>query len=365
MFFHKIKVGNNMYKFSFIIPVYNAEKSIKKCVKSIQNQTYDNIEIVCVNDGSSDKSLTILSELQKQDNRIKIVNQKNSGAFQARKAGILASTGDYIMFADSDDLFCSNRSCEIIADTLSGKDVQLVQFSIKKRNNIFVQNLQLGVLGIITLRDIKEKYYKDYLSSKSDNVITTSLCNKAFDGRILRETIESFDTSLVLGEDLLLILHFLNNTDFKNLININDVLYQYNVGIGYSSKLDGTVLKQYSKLKKYQLFLCEQWNLCEDAIYYCNLESIYFLMVSVKKMISDKCDKNMVIDFIEESSGYECILLAKRKMREISPKYMFDELLFLISDYSPTEYYDYCLNHMPNSTIKSRIKKSIKKVILK
>lgn len=124
------------------------------------------------------------------------------------------------MFADSDDLFCSNRSCEIIADTLSGKDVQLVQFSIKKRNNIFVQNLQLGVLGIITLRDIKEKYYKDYLSSKSDNVIMTSLCNKAFDGRILRETIESFDTSLVLGEDLLLILHFLNNTDFKNLINI-------------------------------------------------------------------------------------------------------------------------------------------------
>ena len=352
-----------MYKFSFIIPVYNAEKSIKKCVRSIQNQTYDNIEIVCVNDGSSDKSLTILSELQKQDNRIKIVNQKNSGAFQARKAGILASTGDYIMFADSDDLFCNNGSCEIIANTLSNNDVQLVQFSIKKKNRFLIRNRQLDVLGLISLSDIKKKYYKDYLSSESDNVITPSLWNKAFDGKVLRETIKSFDTSLILGEDLLLILHFLNNANFKNLININDVLYQYNASIGYSSKLDGTVLKQYSELKKYQLFLCEQWNLCEDAIYYCNLESIYFLMVSVKKMISDKCDKNMVIDFIEESSGYECILLAKKKMREISPKYMFEELLFLISDYSPTEYYNYCLNHMPNPTIKNRIKKSIKKVL--
>ena len=88
---------------SVVIPVYNVEKYLSKCLESIINQTYKNIEIICVNDGSEDNCSKILSEYKKRDNRIKIINKENGGLSSARNAGIDISTGKYITFIDSDD----------------------------------------------------------------------------------------------------------------------------------------------------------------------------------------------------------------------------------------------------------------------
>lgn len=88
---------------SIIIPIYNAEKYIQHCIFSVLVQTYTNIEIILVNDGSTDNSSTICLELQKQDKRIKIINQENKGASIARLEGIKQSKGEYLSFVDSDD----------------------------------------------------------------------------------------------------------------------------------------------------------------------------------------------------------------------------------------------------------------------
>ncbi len=92
-----------MAKVSVIVPVYNVEKYLEECIESLINQTLTDIEIICINDGSTDNSLKILEELQKKDNRIKIINQKNSGVSSARNNGIENATGEYIGFVDSDD----------------------------------------------------------------------------------------------------------------------------------------------------------------------------------------------------------------------------------------------------------------------
>ena len=90
-------------KISVIVPVYNSEKYIEKCIESIINQTYRNIEIIFINDGSTDESLNIIHKYKKLDNRIKVINQSNSGVSAARNKGIKNSIGDYITFVDSDD----------------------------------------------------------------------------------------------------------------------------------------------------------------------------------------------------------------------------------------------------------------------
>ena len=88
---------------SVIVPVYNVEKYISQCLDSIINQTYSNIEIICVNDGTRDGSRKILEEYRKKDSRIKIIDKKNGGLSSARNAGLEVAQGEYISFIDSDD----------------------------------------------------------------------------------------------------------------------------------------------------------------------------------------------------------------------------------------------------------------------
>ncbi len=96
-----------MLKVSIIVPVYNSEKYLKECLDSILGQTYSNIEVLCVNDGSKDKSLDILKEYVKKDSRIKVYTKENEGkgAASARNLGLKNATGDYVQFLDSDDFF--------------------------------------------------------------------------------------------------------------------------------------------------------------------------------------------------------------------------------------------------------------------
>lgn len=92
-----------MPKMSFVIPVWNSQDYLKKCIDSIIVQSETDIEIICVNDGSSDNSLEILREFAAKDSRVRIINQKNFGAGASRNVGITASNGEYIAFVDSDD----------------------------------------------------------------------------------------------------------------------------------------------------------------------------------------------------------------------------------------------------------------------
>ena len=90
---------------SVIVPVYNSEKYLKQCLDSIVGQTFKDIEIICVNDGSTDSSSQILSEYASKDDRFVIINQENGGAGKARNTGLDASRGKYLSFLDSDDFF--------------------------------------------------------------------------------------------------------------------------------------------------------------------------------------------------------------------------------------------------------------------
>ena len=94
-----------MTKVSVIIPVYNIQDHLRQCLASVIRQDYSNLEIICVDDGSTDSSLTILKEFANNDPRVHIISQKNAGAGSARNVGLHKASGDYIIFLDSDDWF--------------------------------------------------------------------------------------------------------------------------------------------------------------------------------------------------------------------------------------------------------------------
>ena len=94
---------NNCPMLSVIIPIYNSEKYLEKCLESVVNQTFTDMEIILVNDGSTDHSLDICNSYQKKDTRIKVISKENGGLIRARKTGLSAAAGKRIGFVDSDD----------------------------------------------------------------------------------------------------------------------------------------------------------------------------------------------------------------------------------------------------------------------
>ena len=118
-----------MVEVSVVMPVYNVEKYLSESLDSILNQTFRDIEIICVNDGSSDNSLKILEDYQKNDSRIKIITQSNNGAASARNVGIEKSIGKYVYFMDSDDILELNALEELHA-LAENRNLDLVIFKL-------------------------------------------------------------------------------------------------------------------------------------------------------------------------------------------------------------------------------------------
>ena len=125
-------------KYSVIVPVYNASKTIKKCINSIRNSSLKEIEIICVNDASTDNSLKILQNIADKDSRLKIINfSSNSGVACARNAGLAAAKGMLIGFVDSDDYIDESHIEEIYEKMQKEKsDINLISFKFIKPDKI-------------------------------------------------------------------------------------------------------------------------------------------------------------------------------------------------------------------------------------
>lgn len=119
---------------SIIVPVYNAGKYLEKCLDSLLGQTYQNLEILCVNDGSRDNSLDILQDYSKRDSRIHLINKENAGVSQARNVALQEATGDYILFVDADDWVDADTCEEVVACAVS-EQANIVMWSYCSETN--------------------------------------------------------------------------------------------------------------------------------------------------------------------------------------------------------------------------------------
>jgi glycosyltransferase involved in cell wall biosynthesis len=150
-----------MATISIIVPVFNTEEYLPECIESILKQSYKDIEILLVDDGSVDSSLTICKKYERRDNRIKVFSKQNSGVSSTRNFGIDNATGKYITFVDSDDIICEDY-CARLVEKLND-ELSMVIFGLEKVNKNGMKQLIKHRLkkGIYTFADLSNKIIDD------------------------------------------------------------------------------------------------------------------------------------------------------------------------------------------------------------
>ena len=219
---------------SIIVPVYNAERTLHRCVTSLVEQSYPNIEILLVNDGSKDASLEMCRGYEQQDSRIRVIDKPNGGVSSARNAGLDVARGEYIMFCDSDDwvspLWCEHMvrnhipqnltACEIAwgGPDAETKDQQLSEETIVERNRF----LQFSFV----------------------------MCppwNKLFERNAIQKSDLRFSGDLRLGEDLIFVMEYLCNVQGHVRILPQRLYY-------YDTSTEGSLSKRSATMEQCDLF---------------------------------------------------------------------------------------------------------------
>lgn len=180
------------FEVSIIIPIYNSEKTIEKCIKSVQAQTFRNLQIIVVDDGSTDNSKIKVKELKLEDKRISIFTKKNGGVSSARNLGIEMAEGESIFFLDSDD-YIDEDLIESLLKMKKQNNIDLVCCNFKKNNEVINSEIQKDNIIALDKETVGDIIYEMYLGSA---------CGKLFKASIIREYGIRFVEQMTLGEDM-------------------------------------------------------------------------------------------------------------------------------------------------------------------
>ncbi len=243
-----------MVNISIIIPVYNSEKTIVRCVNSVCAQTYENIEVILVNDGSKDRSAELCDMLARKDNRITVIHKKNGGVSTARNSGIESARGKYILFVDSDD-FIPDDYCKRLleAQKIWGEKafVWTAVDVISENGAVPSENVKYSTAECDNLR--RSDVLK--LSAKS---LLNSPCNKLYHTNIVINNHLRMNEGINIAEDLLFNLQYMDAIGEGTIVILNDVSYYY-VRNGQAS-LDYGYKKNYYTIHK--RILGKLWEYC-------------------------------------------------------------------------------------------------------
>ncbi len=223
-----------MPKVSIIIPVYNAEKYLKETLDSVLNQTYLDFEVIALNDGSKDGSLSILNEYAKKDERFVVIDKPNSGVSDTRNLGIEKASGEYIACLDADDLYSPNFLFTMV--------------SAIEENNANVVVCEYETFRTVATKIYQEQRYeklqKVSLQELLDSGLMTSMCVKLFNRELLKNYNIKIDKNLSFGEDLFFCWKAC--LVGKDIYKVNQKLYAYRLsGEGATSKYHEGVYEKY------------------------------------------------------------------------------------------------------------------------
>jgi glycosyltransferase involved in cell wall biosynthesis len=194
-------------KVSIIVPIYNAEKYLSECLDSILSQTYNDFELILVNDGSTDGSEQICKEKAEKDSRIKYFYQENKTANRARETGVKKSSGEMIMFVDADDTIEQN-ALQILIDNSLGIDIVSAEPDIRWKSKFY--------------GEISAEQYVSLLLKRKVNPCPFA---KLFRRELFEENTFDIPKRIILGEDLIMNVRLAQNAN--SVKSIKDCIYHY------------------------------------------------------------------------------------------------------------------------------------------
>ena len=207
-----------------IMPVYNAENRLEYAINSVLKQSYKNIEVILIDDGSTDNSVYICNKYEKMDSRIKVIKQNNSGVSAARNRGINESSGEFIMFLDSDDTIYSETIKELIS-YLDNDESDIAIFGMSfdyYQRNIFKYKKELSFEENATISSTEIKKY--FLKLYGTNYLSP-VWNKLFKTKIIKDNKIFFEEDMAILEDFKFVLDVIEQS--KNITILANVYYHY------------------------------------------------------------------------------------------------------------------------------------------
>ncbi len=254
-----------MNKVSIVVPIYNAEKYLDECIESIVNQTYINLEIILIDDGSKDKSPQMCDEWAKKDNRIKVIHKSNEGAGASRNQGIEISTGNYILFVDSDD-YIAPTLVEKCLNAISESSSAMVMFgttNINEYGKLINKQIHYTNKYIFENDEIQKELLPELLFSKNSKLqdirIYTCMAN-FYSLDIIKKINWKFKSEKeYISEDLFSIISLIPY--ITKFVIIDEPLYFYRHG--HESLSSSSRLNDYEMIKKFYkqcIELCEKYN---------------------------------------------------------------------------------------------------------
>jgi len=226
-----------------IIIIYNSQKTIKSAIRSVQNQTFKDIEILLIDDFSKDNSLSIIKELKKEDSRIKIIKNKvNRGPLFSRSLGVLNSRGKYIILLDSDDLFVNENLFYICYHEAKGNNIDIIEFSgFESYTKLLKENGKLPAIPLYLKKKknnniIKQPELSYYMFSKINGKyvqIDGYLCGKLIKTSIYKNSLkiiskQVYNMQFYYGEDRIVNFILLKIANSFKFLEIYGFIYYYN-----------------------------------------------------------------------------------------------------------------------------------------
>lgn len=279
-------------KVSVIVPVYNSSAYLKRCVDAILSQTYKNLEIIFVNDGSKDNSLDILREYERKDTRIRVFDKENGGSSSARNVGLREATGEYICFCDSDDYYEKDIIENLSKVFSEHEDAVIAQCMCvcRKEDGSLFSGPDKSSGKIVP--ETKEEYFRELLLHKGDS----SFCTKMFKSELMKKY--SFNEGR-LNEDFELLVKMLS--DFEIIYTYEIV--GYNVVLGFGSNTRNVFKNLFydcmveNSDMAYNLAISEYPALTEEARKFQLYQRLdYMLHIPVSKMRNNPMSDRIIKD---------------------------------------------------------------------
>ena len=213
---------------SIVVPVYNVETYLEKCVESIVNQSYRKIEIILVDDGSTDFSGEICDKFAEEDSRIYVIHKENAGLVSARRVGLEKATGKYIGFVDSDD-YIDEKMFEHLIENMENTGADFVHsgYLIGQSREACFEN---SILNFYSKKD-KEIFLREYvLDYTSNKRMSASIWSKLFKAELIKDSYKSVPDTQMVGEDWINLAECVLRSRRISLLNVAD--YHYTVREG-------------------------------------------------------------------------------------------------------------------------------------
>ena len=335
----------NNEKVSVVIPVHNGATKLAKTVRQILHQTYKNIEVILVENFSTDNSLALCHAIAEKDSRVKVFQSFEKGTTYARKKGILSSTGQYITFSDQDDSYINKYSIEKMYNTIKNDNVQICQFA-------YYVNHGFGIRRKMCFCD-KDKIlsYDEFLHTEFKGLfeyyitaMNANVWTKIYQADILKKAAVKVCKSLFSAEDLYLNLLTYTTDGIEKVSFHTDAFYVWNLETGFSSSDSGSerLYLERNVNRIMALEFVEKYQLGGNITYELNYNTLFSYKERIGLMINKQTDKQTILERIAKYETYEFIRVAKDYFRKLDKNKYDDVIAFMIGTYSPEELYDYC-----------------------